>query len=117
MIARLTRAKHDFIPPESLLTPAERDQVRGLWKEREAKFDEIVSLISNELGCDKAEAEEEAEQAVVRWWEDVEWGFFKVKEPRSVLQRLLREHYLIGEKMCDLRHEAFKRGKLKEQNL
>jgi hypothetical protein len=86
-------------------TDKEREQLKMLHQQLDKKFEEIVSLLVNELGLSNPEAaREEAVDAVERWDEDVESE--EPIKPTTPLQHLLSQHYEIAELIMDIRDES-----------
>jgi hypothetical protein len=80
---------------------------------QETKFREIATMIAADLGYGafgeldpkrRAALELEAEEAILRWEHDAEMQMQPI-EPKTPLQRLLREHHDIGETILDIRKE------------
>jgi hypothetical protein len=85
-------------------TPEQRKTLQALHIRFDEKFDEIAALLAKQLGyrSESQEARYEAEEAIDQWAEDVEIADDPI-EPKSDLQRLLHEHYLIAEEIMDVR--------------
>ena len=79
-----------------------------LHKLRDAKFEEIRQLLKAELGIDGQQLTDEAEEATDRWMEDAET---QDREPSQTtpLQRLLKEHYELGEQIIDIQDSGMSR--------
>jgi len=72
-------------------------------RRRAEKFEEIVRLLSNELGSD-VDAEQEAKEAIEQWEETVEMEDAPTS-PATPLQSLLREYHDICEEILDIEVE------------
>ena len=75
-------------------TKEERAQLRNLHQQLDDKFDEIVSLLAEQLGYSTTDPRcyEEAENVIDRWEEDAEIAADPI-EPTNALQGLLRQHH------------------------
>ena len=93
----------------STFTGKERTQLRKLHRQLDDKFDEIAALLARELGCNEADAREEAVQALERWEEDIKIG--TQIEPTTPLQRLLYDYCEMSEAIQDIRDEALFRAR------
>ena len=73
--------------------------LEGLYAAHQAKFQEIVEHLCNELKLDRAAAEDEADELIENWItaeaEDTP------PTPSTPLQQLLADHHEIGEKIID----------------
>jgi len=72
----------------------------SLEKMGDAKFQEICQLLAVELGLSGERLTNEAEVAIKRWEETAEMQGI-LPAPSSPLQKLLKEHYEIGEHILD----------------
>ena len=92
-------------------TEEERAQLRKLHQQLDDKFDEIVSLLAEQLGYSTTDPRcyEEAENVIDRWEEDAEIAADPI-EPTNALQGLLRQHHDIAEEILGIRDLAFQRN-------
>ena len=92
-------------------TEAERARLRKLHQQLDDKFDEIVSLLAEQLGYSTTDPRcyEEAENVIDRWEEDAEIAADQI-EPTNALQGLLRQHHDIAEEILGIRDLAFQRN-------
>ena len=91
-------------------TKEERAQLRNLHQQLDDKFDEIVSLLAEQLGYSTTDPRcyEEAENVIDRWEEDAEIAADPI-EPTNALQGLLRQHHDIA-RILGIRDLAFQRN-------
>jgi hypothetical protein len=92
-------------------TEEERAQLRKLHQQLDDKFDEIVSLLAEQLDYSTADPRcyEEAENVIDRWEEDAETAADTI-EPTNSLQGLPRQHHDIAEEILGIRDLAFQRN-------
>jgi hypothetical protein len=92
-------------------TEEERAQLRKLHLQLDDKFDEIVSLLAEQLGYSTTDPRcyEEAENVIDRWEEDAEIAADPI-EPANALRGLLRQHNDIAEEILGIRDLAFQRN-------
>lgn len=81
-----------------------------LHKLRDAKFEEIRQLLKAKLGIDGQQLTDEAEEATERWDEDFEMSQRQPLQSPTALQRLLAEHYELGEQILDVQDRNLKLG-------
>jgi hypothetical protein len=93
-------------------TEEERAQLRKLHQQLDDKFDEIASLLAEQLGYSATDPRcyEEAEKVIDRWEEDAEIAADPI-EPTNALQGLLRQHHDIAEEILGIRDLAFQRNR------
>jgi hypothetical protein len=93
-------------------TEEERVQLRKVHQQLDDKYDEIASLLAEQLGYSGTDPRryEEAEKVIDRWEEDAEIAADPI-EPTNALQGLLRQHYDIAEEILGIRDLAFQRNR------
>lgn len=89
-------------------TEEERAQLGKLHLQLDDKFDEIVSLLAEQLGYSTADPRcyEKAENVIDRWEEDAEIVADPIG-PANALRGLLRQHHDIAEEILGIRDLAF----------
>ena len=92
-------------------TEEERAQLGKLHLQLDDKFDEIVSLLAEQLGYSTADPRcyEKAENVIDRWEEDAEIVADPIG-PANALRGLLRQHHDIAEEILGIRDLAFQRN-------
>jgi hypothetical protein len=102
------------------LSPEQKDAFLKLRSQRNEKFAEIVALLAKERGVDDPAALEprvrqgifdDATAAIIRWMEQAEMDRKEpsTAAPPTLLQRLLNQHYELGEQQVDILDEARER--------
>ena len=88
------------------LSEEEKSRIRQLHGQLDTKFEELVTFMARELGSSKAQAHEEAEQAIQAW----EQAANVIGAPlNSDLRRLLADHFEIRERIVQFRDDAMER--------
>jgi hypothetical protein len=79
--------------------------IEKLYELRQAKLKEIRQLLAVDLGIkDQEELSDEADEVIDRWAEDAEMQD-QPPEPSTPLQRLLKEHYELGEQILNIQDD------------
>jgi|SRR6185312_510027 hypothetical protein len=99
------------------LTAEQKDALQNLRDQRQAKFAQIIALLSRASGPGNPETldphvhkriSDEARSAINHWMEQAEMDRRESSTslPPTPLQRLLNEHYELGEQQRDILDEA-----------
>ena len=100
------------------LTPEEEEQIARLTRLRETKYGEIIQELANQYGLGNVNEADPDDPQIVQLKREAEeaadnWDTAEVDAPRltatTPFQRLLAEHYELGEQILNIQDEAMLR--------